>query len=91
MRGLNYFYNGEYDNALKDLKMVVEINPDVPDGYYNLACYYSVTNNAEAAFANLEKAFQLGYNNYDHVEKDTDLNGIRSKPEFNKLFEKYKD
>jgi protein O-mannosyl-transferase len=90
MRGLNYFYNGEFDRALQDLEMVVELNPNVPDGFYNLACYYSVTNNTAKSLANLEKAFQLGYNNYDHIEKDYDLDGIRSNPDFKKLIEKYK-
>jgi tetratricopeptide (TPR) repeat protein len=90
MRGLNYFYNGDFDNALNDLQTVIEITPDVPDGYYNLACYYSVKNNAAESIANLEKAFQLGYNNFDHLEKDSDLDNIRSRPEYAKLIEHYK-
>lgn len=91
MRGLCYFYDGNYELALADLNKAIELNPEDPGGYYNLACFYSVTNKADESLANLEKALQFGYNDFEHIEIDSDLDGIRSNPDFNKLIEKYKN
>ena len=91
MRGLCYFYDRNYELSLVDFNEVIELSPEYSGGYYNLACYYSITNKAEESLTNLEKAFQLGYNDFSHIEIDSDLDGIRSNPDFNKLIEKYKN
>ena len=90
IRGMCYFYDRNYELSIVDLKEVIELYPEYSGGYYNLACYYSVTNNAKESLTNLDIAFQLGYRDFDHIETDSDLDGIRSNPDFNKLIEKYK-
>jgi len=89
MRGLNYFYKGDFQNSLIDLNKVIEIIPNQPDGYYNLACYYSVTNNSSKSLEFLEKAFINGYSDFDDLGDDPDLDNIRSHPDYIILIQKY--
>lgn len=53
--------------------------------YYNLCCIHSLLNNKAAAITNLKKSIEAGYNNYRHVQADTDLDNIRNEREFIEL------
>jgi len=57
--------------------------------YYNFACIASLDKKIKEAIENLELSFQNGYNDYDHIQKDTDLDNIRSTDEFKQLIKKY--
>ena len=57
--------------------------------YYNFACIASLDKKIKEAIENLELSFQNGYNDYDHIQKDTDLDNIRSTEEFKQLIKKY--
>lgn len=50
--------------------------------YYNLSCIYSLLDNKISAINSLKKAIDAGYNNYGHVQLDTDLDNIRKEKEF---------
>ncbi|MFN7821770.1 MAG: TPR end-of-group domain-containing protein, partial [Bacteroidota bacterium] len=41
--------------------------------YYNLSCIYSLLDNKISAINSLKNAIDAGYNNYGHVQLDTDL------------------
>jgi hypothetical protein len=58
--------------------------------YYNLTCIYSISNDKKSALANLKKAIDAGYNDYGHVQLDTDLDNIRNEKEFLELNKKLK-
>jgi len=57
--------------------------------YYNVACMASLDNKIKDALENLELSFQKGYKDYDHLQKDTDLDNIRNTREFKQLLKKY--
>jgi len=59
-------------------------------GCYNLSCYYSRKKDKMSAFIYLEKAFRLGFNNWNHVMRDKDLQFIKMFPEFKSLIKRYK-
>ena len=40
--------------------------------YYNLTCIYSLINNKTSALTYLKKAIDAGYNDYRHVQNDSD-------------------
>jgi len=44
---------------------------------YNIACIYSLIKNKSKCYENLKIAIFLGYNNFSHIKKDSDLNWIR--------------
>jgi len=58
--------------------------------YYNLSCIYSLLNNKTLSITNLKKAIDSGYNNYGHIQLDTDLDNIRKEKEFVALNKKLK-
>jgi hypothetical protein len=58
--------------------------------YYNLSCIYAISNDKKSALANLKKAIDAGYNDYRHVQLDTDLDNIRNEKEFLELNKKLK-
>ncbi|MFN9590337.1 MAG: transglutaminase-like domain-containing protein [Bacteroidota bacterium] len=58
--------------------------------YYNLSCIYSLLDNKISAINSLKKAIDAGYNNYGHIQLDTDLDNIRKEKEFIVLNNKLK-
>ena len=58
--------------------------------YYNLSCIYSLLDNKISAINSLKKAIDAGYNNYGHVQLDTDLDNIRKEKDFVALNNKLK-
>ncbi len=58
--------------------------------YYNLSCIYSLLNNKNLSITNLKKAIDAGYNDYGHVQNDTDLDNIRNEKEFVELNKRLK-
>ena len=66
-------------------KRLVRICPEEPTFHYNLACSYSLLGEVEPAFTALEKAIQLGYQNFDHLQNDSDLDNIRQDRRFTLL------
>ena len=58
--------------------------------YYNAACLYALMNNEEKSLQYLDIAFEKGYRNFIHIERDTDFDNIRNNPAFIALIEKWK-
>ena len=53
--------------------------------YYNIACCRSLQGKTKAALDAFAKALDAGYDDFDHLEKDTDLDPIRKDPRFVQL------
>lgn len=52
---------------------------------YNLACAWSLKNDADKAIGFFEQAVEAGYNDTDIIDNDSDLNNIRSDSRFKSL------
>jgi len=78
------------DDSEKDLLRVIEINPKSADAHYNLACIYSLRNNAKLALVSLDKAFKNGFKDNDHMFKDPDLAFVRNTKEFGDVLARHK-
>lgn len=80
----------KFQKALQlDLKLI-ELKPDDPYVYYNLACDYSLLNKKTLGLKALERAFILGYNDIDYLFKDPDLKNLRQSKKFERMVAKYK-
>lgn len=55
--------------------------------HYNIACAHASLGSAGESVANLRKAFEYGFENYDTVMADPDLEGVRESTEFVRLME----
>jgi len=64
-------------------------NSELQSAYYNMACCNSRLGRIDEAVVNLEKAFQNGFERYETVRGDPDLDPIKQSREYEKLMETY--
>lgn len=88
--GNEYTANGMYEKGLKvDLKLA-RLKPDDPLVHYNLACSFTLLGNFNQALVSLGKAVDLGYNDLNHLENDSDLDNLRDEEEYKTLIDRLK-
>lgn len=87
---IGHFYLGEqkYDGAVKYFRKACDLEEAF--GCYNLACTYSITKDAEMAFNAFEEALQLGFEDWGTIQKDKDLDYLKSQKDIPGLIEQYK-
>ena len=56
--------------------------------YYNLAGAYSLLNDKPKALASLQRSIDAGFNDYNHMQRDSDLDNIRNEKGFKDLNER---
>ena len=89
---IQYAYEGlgMYDKAKEAMDIMIARDSTDYGNYYDAACMYSRMKDKENALKYLEKALMMGYNRFAHIERDFDLDFLRSTDEFKVLIEKYK-
>ncbi len=68
---------GDYQRVLELDQRLVQLRPTDCLAKYNLACSLSVLGQTAAALSALEEAISLGYNDFAHLEADSDLEAVR--------------
>ena len=59
---------------------------------YNAACVYALCGNKQQALTYLERALKSRkYTDFDHIDTDTDLDGLRNDADFKALVKQYRD
>ena len=76
---------GKTEQAVNAMKAIVETNAEDAGEYYNLACLYSLANMKSEAIAALQRAVELGYKSYHHIQLDRDLDNIRTEAGFQQV------
>jgi thiol-disulfide isomerase/thioredoxin len=61
------------------------------NAHYNIACAWSLKGEKEKALAAFEKSLDEGFDDWDHIVADTDLDNIRKEPKFIALIKQYKE
>lgn len=88
--GIAYTEVKDYKKAKEIYIKLLDQNPKNSEIYfYNLACLSALQNKKSEAIEYLEKSLINGYDDYDHLTKDTDLDSLREMPEYKKLLKKY--
>ncbi len=72
-----YAVRGEYENALSLLKKIIDIQPENFDVPYLIACIYARQNKKKESVGWLKKAVKKGYNNWDKLRTDNNLENIK--------------
>jgi len=81
--GLVLWGMGRKAEAIEQYEFVVEHDPDYnPTLSYNIACYYSLAGRTTLGMEWLEKAIKHGYNNWELIKTDPDLQNLRERPDF---------
>ena len=90
-RGVAYMMQKKFNKALDDLKKAKELSPESANISYNLASCHSLMGNIDYGFDELDAALSRGFNSYDSLRKDPDIDNLRNKQrEFRKILEKNK-
>ncbi len=89
-RAVAYMQQKKFNKAMDDLKEAEKINPKNATVHYNFVSLYSLQNQLDRSLDSLDRCLELGFNNYDALRNDPDLNNVRKHPEFRKILEKHK-
>jgi tetratricopeptide (TPR) repeat protein len=80
-----YTQAGKYDKGLEIDQKLVRMRPEDSLVHYNLACSLALLKRAGEALDELERAIDLGYNDYIHLRSDHDLDNLRAEARFKTL------
>ena len=83
--GTLYYKKGEFDKAIFQYQKSLSIQPDNPSTYYNIACMHSIQNRVEKSIDFLKRAIEKGYDNWDNIKNDRDLENVRSTSGYKEL------
>jgi tetratricopeptide (TPR) repeat protein len=88
--GVSYIYLDKYKEAIDVFEQALKKDILYKNTYeYNLACIYSLQKNNTKALDYFERSINSGYTDLAHISEDTDLDNIRSLPEFKAIVEKH--
>ena len=82
LSGIKKYKEYDYDEAIEDFKKALEIEPKDIAVHFNLACSYSLNENAERAFYHLDKAVEYGFNDFKRIKEHDALAFLRIQDEF---------
>jgi len=80
-----YATEGDYDNALLSLQKMHALRPQNPDISYNIACMYSRQGKVNESVEWLKNAIDKGFNNWELLKADKDLENIRDTEHYKEL------
>ncbi|RMG85514.1 MAG: NINE protein, partial [Bacteroidetes bacterium] len=80
--GIAKFKDYDYDGAIEDFKKALEIAPDDIATHFNIACAYSLNEDAEKAFEHLDKAVRLGFKDFKRIKEHDALAFLRIQDAF---------
>jgi tetratricopeptide (TPR) repeat protein len=75
----------KYEEKLTLFHKIIERWPDKAEAYYHIACIYARGDRIHDSIKRLNQAIQKGFNRWDLLKTDSDLNTIRDSKEFQML------
>jgi len=84
-RGTAYSARLQYDLALADYEKAYGLYKKGGSASYNIACLYSLQKDVEEACVWLERSMTDGYDDWEHIREDKDLDNIRQKDCYKKI------
>lgn len=76
-RGVFYFKDFEYQRAIEAFQKALTKNPRDVASHFNIACAYSVEEEADRAFYHLDRAVALGFDDFDRIRTHDSLAYLR--------------
>lgn len=80
-----YTKTGRITDGLRMDRKLVRLMPGNATAHYNLACSLALSQRRDDALRSLRQAVSLGYKDFEWMEQDPDLEGLKALPEFQKL------
>jgi len=85
MVGNSFLNEARYDRAEHHYMKALELEPGNFIAMYNMACVRSRQNRADEAFEWLQRAIDHGYDDFEWMEKDSDLDNIRKDERYQEM------
>lgn len=85
--GNAYTRCGRIEDGLSIDERLCDLLPDNAIAHYNLACSLSLLGRLDRAIEVLERAIELGYRDFDYLERDPDLENVRRDARYRALIE----
>ncbi|HOU21092.1 MAG: tetratricopeptide repeat protein [Kiritimatiellae bacterium] len=84
LASLGHLYTelGRFQDGLRADREMVKLEPRSAIAWYNLACSLALTGQPDEAFACLDKAQSLGFEDAEGLQADEDLASLRTDPRF---------
>lgn len=86
--GVIHIYDKNYPAAQALFEKTIRLKSDYVDSYYNLACLHALNGEVSQSLVHLKKAVSLNQSVKDWAQRDTDLQNLRSVPEFEEIIRK---
>lgn len=82
--GLGYCLHAQkkWKEAIPAYERAIALGQNVGGNLYNMACAYALLGQKEEALVALERCFRARFAEQETIEKDTDLDSLRSDPRF---------
>jgi tetratricopeptide (TPR) repeat protein len=88
-RGSAFAQKESFDKAIADFTEAARFDPKDQLAHYHKARCYARQGRTDSAIESLTQSLELGYRNFDHLAKDSDLDSIRDDPRYQTLLKKY--
>ena len=85
-----YTTQGRISDGLKMDRKLVKLQPANATAHYNLACSLALLKRQTDALRSLRQAIDLGYRDFDWMQQDPDLEGLKHRADFLVLLEQLK-
>ncbi len=85
-----YTKHGRIADGLKMDRRLVRLQPKNATAHYNLACSLALSQRKTDALKSLDVAIKLGYEDFDWMSQDPDLEVLKKLPQFKVLLEQLK-
>ncbi|MDR1458167.1 MAG: tetratricopeptide repeat protein [Puniceicoccales bacterium] len=80
-----YSASGDTRKSMKMDRKCVRLDPTNPMAHYNLACSLALAGKKTEAITEIQRAIELGYNDRQWFNDDTDLDSLRNCQRFKDL------
>jgi len=85
-----YTKHGRIADGLRMDRKLVKLLPQNATAHYNLACSLALSKRKRDALRSLRQAVELGYRDFDWMQQDPDLDGLKEHPGFSVLLAELK-
>jgi hypothetical protein len=79
------FREGRHADAERICREAIQLIPQIPQAYYNLACAQARQAKPVEALASLKRAVEQGFNQAEWLQQDADLESLRQDSQFAEL------
>ncbi|MBI4322942.1 MAG: hypothetical protein HY596_01555 [Candidatus Omnitrophica bacterium] len=85
--GEAYTRRGWHEKGLEIDRRLTQLKAQDPVIWYNLACSLSLLKRLDESLEALQRAMALGYDDFEFLAKDPDLDVLRRSPQFRRFLE----